>query len=102
MRPVDLSVRASSWNGIVGGAAMSEKADSRRLARRNANKGAMLQKRAADLRAKALAPVIRDIRAAGHTTLRSICGELNRIAVPTARGGRWHVASVHRLLTRLR
>ena len=81
---------------------MPEKAEGKRLARTNAHKGAMVQKQAADLRAKALAPVIRDIRAAGHTSLRGICGELNRIAVPTARGGRWHVASVHRLLTRLR
>jgi recombinase len=72
------------------------------LAHANAHRGAMVQKQAADLRAKALAPVIRDIRAAGHTTLRGICRELNRIEVPTARGGRWHVASVHRLLTRLR
>lgn len=55
---------------------------------------------AADAFAASLAPVIDDIRSDGHTTVSAITRELNRLAVPTARGGRWHRASVRRLILR--
>jgi len=42
-----------------------------------------LQKRAADSRARALAPMVEEIRAAGFTSCRSMAGELNRRHVPT-------------------
>jgi hypothetical protein len=56
---------------------------------------------AADARAKALAPVIREIRRAGYTTLRDMSEELNRLEVPTVHGRRWHPMTVARLLARL-
>jgi DNA invertase Pin-like site-specific DNA recombinase len=58
-------------------------------------------RRAADDRARALLPVIRPKIVAGKS-LRQIAEELNREGVPTARGGRWHLATVQRLLARLR
>ncbi len=61
-----------------------------------------LQKRAADSRARALAPMVEEIRAAGFTSCRSMAGELNRRHVPTfRRGKRWYTTTVTRLLARL-
>jgi len=51
--------------------------------------------------ARSLAPVIRDIREAGSTSVRAIAEELNRRGIPSARGGLWHPKTVHRLLQRL-
>jgi hypothetical protein len=45
--------------------------------------------------------VVADIRAAGHDSLRAIAGELNRQAILTRQGGRWHVSTVRNLLARL-
>jgi DNA invertase Pin-like site-specific DNA recombinase len=64
------------------------------LARQNAE--------AADTAATALRATVEAIRADGFNTVAAITDELNRRAVPTARGGRWHTTSVQRLLTRLR
>ncbi len=51
--------------------------------------------------ANSLCPVIEDIRANGHTTLRAIATELNTRSIQTRRGGRWHVSNVRNLLRRL-
>lgn len=59
-------------------------------------------KAAADAFAVALAPVIDDIQSDGHTTIAAITRELNRLSVPTPRGGRWHRATVRETLKRLR
>jgi hypothetical protein len=53
------------------------------------------------LRAQALISTVRDIRAAGITGLTAIAAELRRRKVPAARGGKWHPATVARLLSRL-
>ena len=55
----------------------------------------------ADAFAGGVAGVVEAIRADGIATVRGITDELNRRQVPTARGGQWHVASVHRLMKRL-
>jgi hypothetical protein len=52
----------------------------------------------ADARAAELAPVIRDLRAAGATSLRAIADALNQRRIPTPRGGRWQAGNVSRLL----
>jgi len=57
-------------------------------------------RKAANERAGALAHVVKPKLAAGKS-LRRIVDELNHEGVPTARGGRWHLASVQRLLARL-
>jgi hypothetical protein len=63
--------------------------------------GALANKRAADSRARALVSIIRELRAAGFVSRRALADVLNRRAIPTARGGRWHYTTVVRVLTRL-
>src|SRR5260370_17435380 len=58
-------------------------------------------KLAADSRADALVPIIRELRAAGFISRRSLANELNRRGIPTARGGRWHYTTVVRMLAPL-
>ena len=48
-----------------------------------------------------LAPVVADIRAQGHITLRAIAAALNERGMLTRRSGRWHVSNVENLLRRL-
>ena len=69
--------------------------------RRRGVHGALAGKRAADFRALALVPTIRELRAAGFVSRRALVDELNRRGIPTAHGGRWHYTTVVRMLTRL-
>ena len=57
--------------------------------------------RNADAHAEALAPVVADLRAEGHTSLRALAAELTARGMQTRRGGRWHVSTVRNLLRRL-
>jgi DNA invertase Pin-like site-specific DNA recombinase len=52
-------------------------------------------------RAADLADTLADIEAAGIVSNNAIADELNRLDIPTARGGRWHDVSVGRLRARL-
>ena len=56
---------------------------------------------AADRFAADLQLIVRDIRAAGNTTLREIATALNVRGVRAAQGGRWGASSVRNLLRRL-
>jgi hypothetical protein len=58
-------------------------------------------KQSAKAQAKALASPIRELQAKGLVSFSAIARELNERDVPTALGGRWHPASVKRLLRRL-
>jgi DNA invertase Pin-like site-specific DNA recombinase len=58
-------------------------------------------KATADALAKALAPTIRELRAAGIVSVRGITAELNERGIATARGAKWHATSVARLLARI-
>src|SRR5262245_50224265 len=62
---------------------------------------AMENRAAADAQARALQLTIRELRAAGITSVRAIAAELNKRKVPTARDGEWHATTVARLLARL-
>ena len=62
----------------------------------------IVNQEAADERARALAPLVRQLREAGIVTLRSLADELNKREIKTARGGRWYASSVLNLLARLR
>jgi DNA invertase Pin-like site-specific DNA recombinase len=53
-------------------------------------------KRAADL-----APTIKQLQAAGNTTLRALAAGLNAMGITTARGGNWDQTQVRRLLARI-
>ncbi len=55
----------------------------------------------ADAFAESLAPVLADIRAEGHLTLRTIAAELETRGIRTRRDGRWQVSNVRNLLARL-
>ncbi|NOJ48422.1 recombinase family protein [Bradyrhizobium archetypum] len=55
----------------------------------------------ADQRARDLAAVVQDIRAAGASTLAAIANELNSREMITPRGGRWYPSSVANLLKRI-
>jgi hypothetical protein len=53
-------------------------------------------------RAADLAPIIRELRAAGIVSLRGIADELNRRGVPTASGRcEWQAVQIMRVLKRL-
>jgi DNA invertase Pin-like site-specific DNA recombinase len=51
--------------------------------------------------AAGLDDVVRGLRSEGFVTVRQIVEQLNSRGVPTPKGGRWHIVTVHRLLKRL-
>ena len=61
----------------------------------------LASKRVADVRAEAVRPTIRKLRKAGFVSIQAIARELNERGIPTARGGKWHLTAVTRLLERL-
>jgi DNA invertase Pin-like site-specific DNA recombinase len=61
---------------------------------------AVVQARAS-ARAADLAPIIKELQAAGKTSLRAIAAGLNEAGIPTARGGEWSSPQVMRILERL-
>jgi hypothetical protein len=64
-------------------------------------RGGAASKRAADSRARALASTVRKLKAKGFISHRALADELNRKGIPAPHGGRWHLTSVVRTLTRL-
>ena len=64
--------------------------------------GALSHMVAANLRARALAPVVREIWAEGYMSYNALAWELNRRQVPPLRGGKqWYPMTAGRLLERL-
>jgi len=64
--------------------------------------GALSHMVAANLRARALAPVVREIWAEGYMSYNALARELNRRQVPPLRGGKqWYPMTAGRLLVRL-
>ena len=55
----------------------------------------------AEARARALSPVIAEIRAAGVHSYNGIAAQLNARGIPTARGGRWAATQVRDIVLRL-
>ena len=47
-----------------------------------------------------LAPAIKELQAAGKTSLRAIAAGLNEASIPTARGGEWSAVQVQRVMSR--
>jgi DNA invertase Pin-like site-specific DNA recombinase len=54
-----------------------------------------------EARAADLAPIIKELQAAGKTSLRAIAAGLNEQGIPTARGAEWSSVQVMRMLERL-
>jgi DNA invertase Pin-like site-specific DNA recombinase len=69
---------------------------------RNKAVAASLEVRSAKATQAALdvAPTIREIQAAGATSLRQVAAELDRRGIPTPRGGKWTAAAVKRAIDR--
>ena len=77
-------------------------ASARGVARRGQASGALSHRVAANLRARALAPVIREIWAAGFMSYNALSRELNRRQVqPLRRGKQWYPMTAGRVLVRL-
>jgi hypothetical protein len=72
------------------------------LPRKRGGHGASANKRAADLYAYDIAPIIAELKASGIVLPRTTADKLRKRQVRTARGGAWHPTTVARLLTRLR
>jgi DNA invertase Pin-like site-specific DNA recombinase len=72
---------------------------------RRAGKGGTALRATVTANAKAfaqdLAPVLADIRAEGHTSLRAIAAELTKRGIQTRRGGKWQVSNVTGLVGRV-
>ena len=85
----------------------------RELVQLGGDRGAVPTKKARELASKALqaravsraadiAPIIKDLQAAGARSLRDIAKGLNDAGIPTARGdGKWSAVQVQRTLARL-
>lgn len=69
--------------------------------RKGAKIAAEKRQERADRRAAALAPIIRDLRAEGASSLRDLAAGLEERGVPTAQGGKWHPTTVSNLLDRI-
>lgn len=54
----------------------------------------------ADRRARAILPILVELRCGGTVTLGGLVDELVRREIPTARGRRWHATTVRRILAR--
>jgi hypothetical protein len=71
------------------------------MSERGGTNSELASKRVADVRAEALRPTIRKLRKAGFVSITAITRELNERGIPTARGGKWRLTTVTRLLERL-
>jgi DNA invertase Pin-like site-specific DNA recombinase len=69
----------------------------RLTAKQRAMGRAVLQERAR-ARASDLTPIVRELQAAGYTSLRAIAAGLNARGIKTAQGNEWQAAQVMRLL----
>jgi DNA invertase Pin-like site-specific DNA recombinase len=72
----------------------------RQEARQASSRGVAVRQQKAETFAANVLPIVRDIEAAGVTTLQRIAKALNARGVSTARGGKWHAATVRNLLLR--
>jgi DNA invertase Pin-like site-specific DNA recombinase len=62
--------------------------------------GTEARQQQARAQAKAIAPTIAEIRAAGFVSLNGIAQQLNARGIPSPRGGKWQAVSVSRVLER--
>jgi DNA invertase Pin-like site-specific DNA recombinase len=60
--------------------------------------GLVIRQEQAAQRAIDLAPIVKELQAAGATSLRAIAAGLNERSIPTARGGAWSATQVARLI----
>lgn len=90
------ALAAAKERGTALGWAIPSRAEEQRQA---ARKGAERNTRKADQHAAEILPIIQQMSARG-ASLRMVAVELNARKVRTARGGRWHPATVRNMLIR--
>lgn len=83
------------------GAKLGGKRPGQRLTRAMQRLGAIAVERAATARATDLAPIVKELQAAGATSLQAIADGLNDRRIPTAQGGQWSRTQVSRVLARI-
>ena len=89
------ALQAAKRNGKKLGWAIPSRQEEQRAA---SQKGADRLKEEAVLFAQNVRPIIEGIRASGITTLSGVADALNARGIKTARGGRWHAATVKNLM----
>lgn len=62
---------------------------------------AIQKKRQAQLFANHMKPILSKLHEAGNRTIRAKVAELNRQSIPSFRGGKWHLNSLHKVLHRI-
>jgi DNA invertase Pin-like site-specific DNA recombinase len=82
-------------------ALQAAQARGKRLGRNGAERLAPAYKAEGQTRAVELAPIIKEVRAAGASSLRQIAVGLNQRGIPAARGGAWSAVQVKRVLERV-
>jgi len=93
------ALAAAKARGKRLGWAMPSRVQDQRMA---SERGASANRAQAQQFAFNVLPIVESIRAAGITRLAGIAGALNARGIATARGGRWHAATVRRLLVLVR
>lgn len=91
------ALAAAKARGKRLGWSIPSRVEGQRVASAN---GALANRKLAEQFALNVLPVIASIRAAGITSLAGVAEALNARGVATARGGRWHAATVRRLALR--
>lgn len=95
------ALQAAKARGVVLGGARNNTGNIAREAERGRQASAAVRGAKASVRAGDLAPIIRELREGGATTLTAIAAGLNARGIPTARGGSWAPVQVARVLERL-
>jgi DNA invertase Pin-like site-specific DNA recombinase len=90
------ALAAAKARGVALGWSIPSRQEEQRQA---ARKGAQRNAGKADQHAANVLPVVRQI-AAGGASLRQIAEEMNARGIKTARGGKWHAATVRNLIGR--
>jgi DNA invertase Pin-like site-specific DNA recombinase len=82
----------------LGGYRAGSGFDAPAVAKRAWKASAHARQEIAQQRAADIAPIVKELQAAGAVTLLAIAAELNDRGIPTARGGQWSATQVMRLL----
>ncbi len=106
-----MAIMAQAERKMIGertkAALQAAKARGKRLGNPNLTDRARAMGREASARARAgraaeraadVMPTIRELQAAGTTSLRGLAAGLNERGIPAPRGGRWHASSVRNAL----
>lgn len=63
--------------------------------------GAAANRRTAEHFVECLMPIVPELVKAGHSTMKSLGQELNRLGIKAPRGGNWHPSQVSRMIDRM-